>query len=361
MAKSDSKDRVLSAIVGSYPKPNYVLPHTGRQLLDSFGFAFENRRREVGDAEFEKLLDLAVTEALDEQLSAGLDLITDGEERRSHYAVHIITRLGGVDSKNLKRVSFRGGTDEQDVPRVVEKISYKGPIVLGEYEYARSRAGDDKTIKIGLPGPSTVVDCVADDYYQGDKQQLAVDYADAIRQEVAGLIQAGCKVIQFDDPVLLRHPQHAKEWGLRALERCFSGLEDNATFIVHICCGYPNKPFEAKGIAYKADKEYYNDVLRWLAKSKIDVISIEGAQSNLDASVLSAAGEKTVMLGVLDVGDERVETVEELVDRGHEALRYIPKGQLILAPDCGLLTISRQAAKTKLTNLAAAVDLLNRE
>ena len=204
-----------------------------------------------------------------------------------------------------------------------------------------------------------MADCVADEYYQGDRKQLAFDYADAIRHEVAALIDAGCQVIQFDDPVLLRYPEAAQTWGLEALERCFAGLEERAQFVVHVCCGYPNKPLERKGIAYKANQDYYHDILTWLSESRLDVVSIEGAASKLDVSVLSAIGNKAVMLGVLDVGENAVESVDSLVARASEALRYLPKGQLILAPDCGMLELSRASAKQKLVNLAMAARRIN--
>ena len=122
-------------------------------------------------------------------------------------------------------------------------------MVLDEFLFTKKHAKG--IAKIGLPGPSTVADCVADEYYQGDRKRLAFDYADAIHHEVAALIAAGCEIIQFDDPVLLRYPAAAQAWGLQALERCFAGLEGQATFVVHICCGYPNKPLERKGIATK--------------------------------------------------------------------------------------------------------------
>ena len=197
-------------------------------------------------------------------------------------------------------------------------------MVLDEFLFTKKHAKG--IAKIGLPGPSTVADCVADEYYQGDRKQLAFDYADAIHHEVAALIAAGCEIIQFDDPVLLRYPEAAQAWGLQALERCFAGLEGRATFVVHICRGYPNKPLERKGISYKANQDYYRDILTWLSESKLDVVSIEGAACNLDVSILSAIGKKTVMLGVIDVGENEVESVESLVARANEALRYIPKG-----------------------------------
>ena len=352
-----TQTKVLTAIVGSYPKPRYIYKQNGRSLLDSFGFAFDRRKEELGQAEFDSLLDKAALGAITDQNRAGIDIITDGEERRGHYVLHIVNKLEGVDACNLKSISMRGGTTQQDAPRIVGKIKYRGPMVLDEFLFTQKHAKG--VAKVCLPGPSTVADCVADEHYQGDRKQLAFDYADAIHHEVEALIAAGCQVIQFDDPVLLRYPAAAQAWGLQALERCFAGLEDGATFVVHICCGYPNKPLERKGISYKANQDYYRDILTWLSESKLDVVSIEGAASKLDLSVLSAIGKKTVMLGVVDVGENEVESVESLVARANEALRHIPKGQLVLAPDCGMLELTRASAKAKLMNLALAARVVN--
>ena len=354
---SHSQGKVLTAIVGSYPKPRYVYPKNGRSLLDSFGFAFDRRREEVGPAEFSTLLDRAALEAIKDQDRAGIDIVTDGEERRGHYVLHIVNRLEGVDSRKRKPISMRAGTTQQDAPCVIGKLGYKEPLVLEEFLFTKKHASG--IAKIGLPGPSTVADCVADEYYRGDRKRLAFDYADAIHHEVAALVEAGCRVIQFDDPVLLRYPEAARAWGLEALERCFAGLEDRASFIVHICRGYPNKPLERKGIAYKANQDYYRDILSWLADSRLDVVSIEGAASNLDASILSAIGKKSVMLGVIDVGENEVESVESLVARADQALHFVPKGQLILAPDCGMLELSRASARAKLMNLSRAARVVN--
>lgn len=352
------QDRVLTAIVGSYPKPKNIYPNSGRELLDSLGFSFNEVEKKVGKAVFRKRLDKACLAAIQDQNSAGVDFVTDGEERRSHYVFHILKGLEGFDFKNLRKVPYRGGIFYRDVPVVNGLIKYKEPILIKDFKFTQKYAKN--TPKIGLPGPSTVVDCVADEYYKGNLEKMAFDYAKAIRNEVKALIDAGCQVIQFDDPVLLRFPDRAKKWGLKALESCFAGLENKATFIVHICCGYPNKPLERKGVAYKANKNYYSDVLKWFSKSKLDVVSIEGAQSNLDLSVLPAIGKKTIMLGVLDVGEEKVESVDEIVKRGREALKYLAKDQLILGPDCGMLELSRKSAKQKLKNMVLATQVLNR-
>lgn len=351
------QDKILTAIVGSYPKPMDIFPKSGRTLLNSLGIAFDNQKQQLGTREFNSRLDRACKLAIKDQAEAGIDLVTDGEERRGHYVLYILRKLGGIDFKKLKKIPYRGGIYERFVPRVVGPIKYKGPILVDDFKFTQKYSKG--TPKIALPGPTTVVDCVADEYYQGNLQNLAFDYVKAIRNEIKALIKAGCRVIQFDDPVLLRFPDRAKKWGLKALEECFKGLEVKATYIVHICCGYPNKPLERKGVSYKANKDYYRDVLKWLSKSKLDVVSIEGAQSNLDLSTLSSIGKKSAMLGVLDVGVNKVESIESLVKRGKEALKYLPASQLILGPDCGMLELSRNAAKQKLKNLAEAAQVLN--
>lgn len=342
------QDKVLAAIVGSYPKPKYLYQKSGRHLLDRLGFSFNEQN---------KNLDQACLEAIQDQNEAGIDLQTDGEERRGHYVLYVLKGLAGIDFDHLKTVSIRGGVYKRDVPVVIGPIRYKKPILIDDFKFTKKYARN--FAKIGLPGPSTVADCIADDYYQ-DLEKLAFDYAKAIRNEVKALIEVGCRVIQFDDPVLLRYPDRAKKWGLKALENCFKGLENQAFFIVHICCGYPNKPLERKGVSYKANKDYYKDVLKWFSKSKLDAVSIEGTQSKLDLSILPSIGKKTLMLGVLDVGRNRVETVAELVERGKEALRYLPANQLILAPDCGMLELTQKSAKAKLKNMTKAAKELNK-
>ena len=359
MAPHSTSPKLLTAIVGSYPKPRTIYPRSGRALLDSFGFGFDCCRNEVGAAEFTRRLDKAALGAIRDQNRAGIDIVTDGEERRGHYVMHILSKLEGIDVHHRKPITMRAGTAQQDAPRVIGKIRYAGPMVVDEFLFTKEHAAG--LAKINLPGPSTVADCVADEHYGGDRKRLACDYADAIRHEVQALVKAGCRTIQFDDPVLLRHPDAAQAWGLKALERCFAGLEGKASYVVHICRGYPNKPLERKGISYKANQAYYRDILAWLSKSKLDVVSIEGAASKLDLSILGAIGEKTVMLGMIDVGDNTVETVQALVERTREALRYIPKGQLILAPDCGMLELSRASARQKLANLSLAALTINNE
>ncbi|MGR3220700.1 MAG: hypothetical protein ACUZ8H_12925 [Candidatus Anammoxibacter sp.] len=352
------QDRVMTAIEGSYPKPKYLFAGSGRELLDNFGAKFYDVEKEIGVSEFKNLSDKAVLMAIEDQNAAGIDLVTDGEERRGHYVLHVLKKLSGIDFKCLRKKSIRGGIYVRHLPAVVERIAYKGDILLDDYRFAVKHANG--IVKVSIPGPSTVVDCVADEFYNGNHESMAMDYAGAIHHEIEELIKLGCRVVQIDDPVLIRYIEQTEAWGLKALQVCFQGLEDKATFIVHVCCGYPDKEMESKGVSYKANHNYYKDILSWMSDTTIDIISIEGAQSNLDLSILPAVGNKSVMLGVLDVGSDDVESVESIVNRGKEALRYLPKEKLILAPDCGMLQLSRTVARKKLENIVTAASVLNR-
>jgi 5-methyltetrahydropteroyltriglutamate--homocysteine methyltransferase len=248
---------------------------------------------EVGPSEFQERLDRAALMAIEDQNEAGIDFISDGEERRGHYALYVLRKLAGIDFERLTKKSIREGRYVRRLPTVVNKIAYQQPILADDFVFTDQYAAG--ITKIGLPGPATVIDSAADAYYDGDHERMAWDYAQAIRHEVENLIQAGCRAIQFDDPVLLRYPQRARQWGLDALQACFEGLESQATFFVHVCRGYPDKPLERQGISYKANADYYEDILSCFSESTIDVVSIEGAQSNLDLAVLPAIGQKTVI------------------------------------------------------------------
>jgi methionine synthase II (cobalamin-independent) len=145
---------------------------------------------------------------------------------------------------------------------------------------------------------------------------------------------------------------------------CIAGLEDQATFFVHACRGYPDEKLDIDGIAYKANAGNYEYLLKWLSSSTFDGVSIEAAtvtiksgekiHDELDLSVLSNVGDKTVILGVVDVGSNDVESLDYLENRMREALQFLPKEQIIFAPNCGLLELTRESAKNKFGNIVEA-------
>jgi len=361
MARADKK--ILSTIVGSFPKPEYVLRGTSMQdVFDTSGGAFFEIEKDKGKKQFKQLLDRAVRDALTDQEEAGIDIVTDGEERREHYIFYILRCLNGFDftrmHERVVRKMIKGTMREAYthlVPGVVSSIRHTGPFLTDDFTYLAAQT--NRVAKTTLPGPTTVVDAVHNTFYPSDKE-LAFAYAQAIRKEVQQLKNSGCSIIQFDDPGLLRDLPRAESWGVEALDACFEGIK-GITTTVHVCRSYPDKELEKKGIFYKSDEGYYPYLLDLLQHSAIDQISIEGKQGNLNPSVLKHLGERAVLLGCIDVGTEVVETVDEIIEQAESALAYIKPEQLILAPDCGLVLISRNAAKAKLSRLAQAAQQLN--
>lgn len=165
--------------------------------------------------------------------------------------------------------------------------------------------------------------------------------------------EAGCTTIQFDDPALIRDLKRVQRWGMEALERCFEGI-DGITTIVHVCRSYPNPELEKSGFYYKSDQGYYPYLLDLVRESKINQVSIEARSGALNARVLEHLGERTVLLGCVDVGREEIESVDDILRQAERALKYVERSQLVLAPDCGLVLLSKDAAKGKLTHLARA-------
>ena len=314
--------------------------------------------RRVGPAEFARLLDKAALAAIEDQNHAGIDIMTDGEERRGHYVLHIVNKLDGIDARNRKP-HFHARRERQSRTRrgSSARSSTTGPWFSTS---SCSRSEHAKGIaKIGLPGPSTVADCVADEYYGGDRKQLAFDYADAIHHEVEALIEAGCEMIQFDDPVLLRYPAAAQAWGLQALERCFAGprgpRDVRRAYLPRLseqAAGAQRHPLQGEpGLLPR----YPDLAVRVQARRRFD----RGGGKQAGCLRIERDRQQNRHAGRLDVGENEVESVESLVARANEALRHIPIGQLILAPDCGMLELTRASARQKLVNLSLAARAVN--
>jgi len=348
---------VKVTLVGSYPKPEYIFSGDARDLIDLSGENFYEIKARLGSDEFEKRIKNGVADVINDLNETDIDVITDGEVERDHYIHYHLRHWNGVDYKNMavKKLRKGGKWAERKVPRFVDEQKCESDYLVKDYLYAKQFAG--KPLKVNLPGPTTLVNFTSNEHF-GETSKFAQAASSVIRKLVGELYDAGCRYFQFDDPVLMRDPDAMDEWGIPALEACFVGLDDIIS-IVHVCRGYPNKKLEAEGVKYKADERNYEFLLKSLQKSSINQISIEAEECKLDLSVLRHLGDKSILLGAIDVGNEAVETVEYIVERGKEALKFISSDQLWLATDCGMLMLPREKAKQKLTNLALARDILN--
>lgn len=338
---------IRTTITGSLPKPEWLAaPMTLRAPW-----------RLEGDVLAEGCDD-AVSLWLAVQEEAGLDIVTDGEQRRRHYIWGFVEHLGRIDfdSPGLKTSRGQRYASETPAPRALEDWSWPGPVLLDALRFARSRTG--KPIKVTLPGPMTVADSVFDEAGRREDAEFAAHYAAILNKEARALSEAGADVIQIDEPCFNIYTDAVRDWGLELLERAFEGV--TATRAVHICYGYGTEVV-LKWKNSNRDWSHYDATLPLLANSSVDQISVECAASGVDLRVLECLQGKDVMVGVIDVGAEEVETGAVVADRIRKALGHVPAERLIACTDCGMVPRSRRAAAGKIAALVAGAALVNRE
>ena len=277
---------------------------------------------------------------------AGIDIITDGEIRRESYSNRFALALDGIDAEHPGEVRSQAGR-ATPVPRVVGKIRRRGPVELRDVEFLLRQT--DRATKITLPGPFTLSQQAKNEFYQ-DEEEMAMDYAAAVNEELRDLKASGVDVVQLDEPWVRTAPDKAERYGVRAINRALEGIEGPT--VVHLCFGYAhvvaNKP---SGYAF----------LPQLADTVAQQISIEAAQPKLDLGVLADLSGKQIMLGVLDLGSAEVETAEQVADRIRAGLRIVAAERLIPAPDCGMKYMPRERAFGKLRALVDGAAIVRRE
>jgi 5-methyltetrahydropteroyltriglutamate--homocysteine methyltransferase len=302
--------------------------------------------------------DDAVRIAIREQEEAGIDIVTDGEQRRRHYIWGFLGGLTGIDTQTLGRKFARGGRYAQQtaVARIVGDVQRPAPVLVDALTFARSST--DRKVKVTLPGPMTIVDSVLDEHYHGDESGLAMRFAALLNAEARELAASGADVIQFDEPCFNIYIDKVRDWGIEALERAIDGVA--ARKAVHICYGYGTESV----LAWKhlnSDWNQYAQTLPLLARSHIDQVSVETAASGVDVSVLSALEGKDVIVGVIDVGTETVESPELVAERIRRALPFVAPEHLIACTDCGLVPRSRKASSGKMRALALGAAIVRAE
>jgi 5-methyltetrahydropteroyltriglutamate--homocysteine methyltransferase len=334
-----------TTLVGSYPQPDWLID---RQTLAG-RFPPRTRARElwrVPEPFLAEAQDDATLLAIRAQEEAGLDIITDGEIRRESYSNRFATALEGIDIENPGTALDRSG-HPNPVPRIVGRIRRRHPVEVDDLKFLRAHT--DRLVKITLPGPFTMSQQAQNDFYP-DEEGAAVDYAMAVNEEVRDLFAAGADIVQIDEPYMQARPEKARQYGLAALNRALEGV--TGTTGVHICFGYA-------AIIHQRPSGY--SFLPELAGSQCAQVSIETAQSNLDCSVLATLKGKTIMLGVLDLSDMRVESPETVATRIRRALPYVDPAHVVVAPDCGMKYLPREVASGKMRAMVEAARILRRE
>ncbi len=334
-----------TTLVGSYCQPDWLID---REKLKG-QFPPRTRAKELWRIPEPYLTDAqndATLVAIRDQEIAGLDIITDGEIRRESYSNRFATALEGLDLDNYGEVNTRSGS-KVPVPRIVGEISRREQIEVDDLKFLR--ANTDKKIKITLPGPFTMSLQAQNDYYPSSAD-AAMDYAKAVKAEMEDLFAAGADIVQLDEPWLQAKPDIANEYGIEAINKALEGA--NGTTAVHICFGYA-------AMTKKRPDGY--SFLQQMSACTCDQISIETAQSNLDTSILEEINNKTVMVGVIDLSTDEIETAEIVAHRIRRALPYIEANKVVVAPDCGLKYLPRHVAFGKMKAMADGAAIVRAE
>jgi 5-methyltetrahydropteroyltriglutamate--homocysteine methyltransferase len=334
-----------TTVVGSYPQPDWLV---NRALLSKSVPRVRMNIWRVADEWLEQAQDDATLLAIRDLERAGIDIVTDGEIRRESYSNRFATALEGIDLDKPGHVKARSG-HRTPVPRVIGRIRRKGPVEVRDMKFLR--ANTERTTKITLPGPFTMSQQAINEYYK-DPDEMVMDYAVAVNAEAKDLVKAGADIVQLDEPWLRNDPDAAKRIAVKAINRALQGL--SVPTIVHLCFGYAALvPGETKPVGYSFLPE--------LADSTAEQISIEAAQPKLDLGVLHDLAPKKILLGVLDLGDPKVETAKKVAERIRRGLKHVPAERLIPAPDCGMKYLPREVAFGKLKALSEGAALVRAE
>jgi 5-methyltetrahydropteroyltriglutamate--homocysteine methyltransferase len=334
---------LATTVVGSYPQPGWLIDRA--QLGSKVPRVRAPEIWKIDALHLQQAQDDATLLAIRDMERAGIDIISDGEMRRESYSNRFATALEGVDIDNPGTTVNRSGA-RSVVPRITGPIRRRQPVEVRDVEFLRGNT--ERRIKITLPGPFTLAQQAQDDYYKDD-EALALAFAAAVNEEVRDLKAAGADVIQLDEPWLQARPERAARYGVKAINRALQGIE--GTTVVHLCFGYA---------AAVKDKPSGYSFLPQLADTTASQISIEAAQPKLDLAVLKELGSKSVMLGVIDLGTDEVETPQTVAQRIRAGLKHVPAERLVAAPDCGMKYLPREVAFAKLKSLADGAALARR-
>jgi 5-methyltetrahydropteroyltriglutamate--homocysteine methyltransferase len=326
--------------IGSFPRPQWLAKTNVTRA--TFVVPSENMQEACDDA---------TVVVLRHQEKLGLDVVTDGEQRREGFIFHIAGQWNGVDTETLApKERYRNRIQTHMVPRIVGKVTRRAPAAVEDTRFAK--ANTKLPLKMQVPGPMTVVDSSLNEFYS-DEAELAMDIAVALNQELLELQAAGVDVIQIDEPAMTRYHDKVRDYGAKALDRCLEGIK--VPTIVHLCYGYP-------GTGATRQHEYkYSGVLPELMKTRISGFTVEFGRSDFKPEELKACGDRIVMFGCIDPGNSPAPTVDSVKRRVAGVLEHLSPRQVWLAPDCGLMTISRELATQKLQVMIDAAKSLRQQ
>jgi len=297
----------------------------------------------------------ALSLSLHEQLQAGIDIVSDGEQTRQHFVTTFIEYLEGVDFEKRETVQIRKRYDAS-VPTVVGAVSRKKPVFVEDAKFLRSQT--NQPIKWALPGPMTMIDTLYDGHYKS-REKLAWEFAKILNQEALELEAAGVDIIQFDEPAFNVFFDEVNDWGVATLERALEGLKCETA--VHICYGYGIKANTDWKKTLGSEWRQYEKAFPKLQQSKLDIISLECQNSRVPMDLIELIRGKKVMVGAIDVATNQIETAEGVANTLRKALQFVDADKLYPSTNCGMAPLSRQVAQAKLNALSAGAAIVRQE
>ena len=333
-----------ATIVGSLPKPAWLAEPN--KLWPQW--------RLSGDELAAGKLDATLL-AVKLQEDAGIDIVCDGEQSRQHFVHGFLEFVDGIDFAHKVEMGIRADRYKAMVPVVRGDLVLKGRV--HQIEARHARAHTTRKLKITLPGPMTISDTVADAHY-GDKVKMAMSFAGLLNQEARALEKDGVDVLQFDEPAFNVFMNEVPGWGIEALHRAIEGL--TCTTAVHICYGYGIKANIDWKKSLGAEWRQYEKIFPALAKSRIGQVSIEAINSQVPLNLLSLLDGKDLLVGVIDVATNEIETPERVAQVIGEVMRFVPKEHIVACTNCGMAPMRRDIAEAKLRALGAGVKLAQR-
>jgi len=340
-----SRPVLHTTITGSLPKPAWLAaPET---LWAPWRLPAETLAEGQRDA---------VLIALGLQEAAGIDIVTDGEQSRQHFVHGFLTRIDGIDFAKRVTIGIRADRYKAEVPTVTGPLRRREPVHLDDVRWARAHT--ERRLKFTLPGPMTIVDTLADEYFR-DRRALAMEFARVLNEEIRDLEAAGLDVVQLDEPAFNVYMDDVAAWGIEALHRAVDGLR--CTTAVHICYGYGIKANIDWKRTLGSEWRQYERTFPLLAQSRIDQISLECRNSRVPLELLGLLRGKDVLVGCIDVATHDVERAEDVAATIRAAMKYVPPERLYPCTNCGMVPLPREVARRKLLALGAGARLVRKE
>lgn len=314
-----------TSVIGSYPRPRWL-----RQMI---------RLRSIGrvdDRALEEAFDDAVRVVVGEQEEAGIDIPSDGEMRRDEMVEYFAQRIGGFRFYGPVRV---WGNNFFNKPAVVGRLSYRDPIVLGEFLFLK-RVSSRPVVKVTITGPYTIADWSYNEYYSS-KEELAFELARIINREILELEKAGALFVQVDEPALTTHPDEM-DWAVEAVNEAVRGV--GIKLGLHVC---------------------YSDyalLSRYFDRLRYSQLALEFANRGFrDLEIVSRLGDKEIGLGVVDVHSRSVEDPGEVARAIEKAASLTDPEKIYVNPDCGLKLLPRSVARKKLEAVVQGARLARKK